>query len=250
MHSPFANHPETDGPSGTRLRGLLQGASGAAVLLHKLKMLDIEAAHRFAWHRSHFNPDQPRVPAGHPDGGQWTTDGGARNDPRVVSDASPDSDWQPGARYAQSRGGRGLVRIRIGAQLVEVEPDWRPRPGAYSTGIESEIRKADDITAVAEARITELQRVGIGPGPFAREYIPARGPSRRLRVEERATLNRYGKKWGCHTCGTKDPGTASGNFVGDHQGPISWGQPRRIYPQCIACSNVQGGWLRQYRRRR
>jgi hypothetical protein len=27
-------------------------------------------------HRSHFNPNQPRVPAGNPDGGQWTSSGG------------------------------------------------------------------------------------------------------------------------------------------------------------------------------
>ena len=40
-----------------------------------------------------FNPDEPRVPAGNPGGGQWTTEGGngASNDPRVLSDATPDN---------------------------------------------------------------------------------------------------------------------------------------------------------------
>jgi hypothetical protein len=33
-----------------------------------------------AYHR--YNPNQPRVPAGHPDGGQWT-DGGYRQNPRI-----------------------------------------------------------------------------------------------------------------------------------------------------------------------
>src|SRR5438093_876279 len=74
MRLPFASHAETDGSSG-RLQRQLQGASDAAMLGHKLRMLNIEAAHRLAWHRSHFNPDQLRVPAGHPDGGQWTRDG-------------------------------------------------------------------------------------------------------------------------------------------------------------------------------
>jgi hypothetical protein len=41
-----------------------------------------------------YDPNQPRVPAGHPDGGQWTDKaeaGGERiNDPRVLSDATPD----------------------------------------------------------------------------------------------------------------------------------------------------------------
>jgi hypothetical protein len=48
-----------------------------------------------------FNPDQPRVPAGNPDGGQWTSGGG--NDPRVLSDATPDNEWSPGAQYAASK---------------------------------------------------------------------------------------------------------------------------------------------------
>ena len=50
-----------------------------------------------------FNPNQPRVPAGNPDGGQWTSgDGGGRNDPRVLSDAIPDNLIKPGARLAQN----------------------------------------------------------------------------------------------------------------------------------------------------
>ncbi len=48
-----------------------------------------------------YSPAQPRVPAGNPDGGQWTDDPGTgRNDPRVISDAMPDA-VRPGARYAQ-----------------------------------------------------------------------------------------------------------------------------------------------------
>jgi hypothetical protein len=66
----------SDEESGVRISRLLQGARSAAALSHKLALLDIEAQHRLAWHRSHFNPDQPRVPAGHPDGGQWTRQGG------------------------------------------------------------------------------------------------------------------------------------------------------------------------------
>jgi hypothetical protein len=57
-----------------------------------------------------FNPNQPRVPRGSPGGGQWTGDGGTgsgdgsgRNDPRILSDATPDNDWQPGAQYAQAK---------------------------------------------------------------------------------------------------------------------------------------------------
>jgi hypothetical protein len=68
-----------------------------------------------------FNPAQPRVPAGNPDGGQWTSDGsaggeagagmgtgsgsdtsGGITDPRILSDATPDNDWIPGAQFAQA----------------------------------------------------------------------------------------------------------------------------------------------------
>jgi len=71
--------------------------------------------HPFALYENKYRPDQPRVPAGNPDGGQWTADGGSRspgsqptikpppiNDPRVISDAVPDNDWKPGAQYAQN----------------------------------------------------------------------------------------------------------------------------------------------------
>ena len=83
---------------------LLRDSHSAAALAHKLVLIDIEARHRLAWHRSHFNPDQPRVPAGHPDGGQWTNEGKpeATSEPRVISDATPDNAWEPGARYAQN----------------------------------------------------------------------------------------------------------------------------------------------------
>jgi hypothetical protein len=53
--------------------------------------------------RAGFNLNQPRVPAGNPDGGQWTSEGGSGglNDSRVISDAMPNNDWIPGAQYAQ-----------------------------------------------------------------------------------------------------------------------------------------------------
>jgi len=49
-----------------------------------------------------FDPDEPRVSAGNPAGGQWTTEGGTGSsaDPRIVSDATPDNNWRSGARYA------------------------------------------------------------------------------------------------------------------------------------------------------
>jgi len=73
-------------------------------------------------YESKYSPDQPRVPAGSREGGQWTADGrnsggavsvpapggtepttgSGRSDPRVLSDATPDNYYRPGTRLAQS----------------------------------------------------------------------------------------------------------------------------------------------------
>ena len=222
---------------------------------------------------SHYDPNQPRVPAGHHDGGQWTRVGGGApsSDPEVASDVVPDDEWMPGAQYA-SRGARPPVWVRMGRQWVrmehgqalrldqataraqdaiarvrELDPNWRPRSSAYES-VEGLIRTYEAETQEAEGRIAELRRVGIGPGPFAVEFIPARGPTRSLRASERDMLNRCGSKYGCHECGTRDPGTTYSNFVGDHQPPRAWGEPMRIYPHCLGCSNIQGGRLKQFMR--
>ncbi len=53
--------------------------------------------------RSHvikYSPDQPRVPAGDPDGGQWTSEGGAPADASDFADDEPDDTSGPGAQYA------------------------------------------------------------------------------------------------------------------------------------------------------
>ncbi|MGC1586891.1 MAG: hypothetical protein WA791_14535 [Rhodomicrobium sp.] len=49
-----------------------------------------------------FNPNEPRVPAGNPDGGEWTREAGSgtSSESQVVSDATPDNNWIPGAQYA------------------------------------------------------------------------------------------------------------------------------------------------------
>lgn len=62
------------------------------------------------------------------------------------------------------------------------------------------------------------------PGPFADESVPARGPGRPNAAEQRE-INRIGQETGCHTCGTTDPGTKSGNFVFDHQPPSAFNPP-------------------------
>jgi hypothetical protein len=91
----------SDGISHARMQSLLSGSQAA--LRHTLAFRHMAASHRIASQRPHYNPNQPRVPAGHSDGGQWTSDGRGsldvvdareratflRSGP-VASDASPD----------------------------------------------------------------------------------------------------------------------------------------------------------------
>ncbi len=192
---------------------------------------------------------QPRVPAGSPDGGQWT-DGGSvirvQNRPRSLGggmrriagrqvDITPAQATRLEISHAQMQA--AVRRVR------ELEPRWKPIPSAYET-VEGEIAANNAAARQALDRLAVLQRRGIGPGPYAVESQPARGPGRRWTAEEIRENNRIGRKFGCHTCGTKDPGTPNGNFIGDHQHPNALnplGRAQRIYPHCLACSMAQGG---------
>lgn len=206
-----------------------------------------------------YRPDQPRVPAGNPDGGQWTDDDS--DIPRVLVDRAQ---WASGRSRAPTRvliAGRwqqltpgqsarlALAEARARdalARIGERDPNWRPTP-FIAQGVEAHIRGIEGEAREAQARFRELQRAGIGPGPFAAESIPARGPERDFTAQERRAINRIGRDTGCHTCGTTEPGTRRDNFVPDHQLPNSWNSPlnpQRLFPQCLSCSARQGNWLR------
>jgi hypothetical protein len=102
--------------SDVSLRGrnedLLQKANGATALLHRLRLIDIEAQHRLVQHRSHYDPNQPRVPAGNPDGGQWTSVGGGG-----VGLAAPQSASRRAAHVLNDAGPGG---IKVWTQYAEV----------------------------------------------------------------------------------------------------------------------------------
>jgi len=217
-----------------------------------------------------YDPDQPRVPAGSPDGGQWTSDGGSGSstDPRIISGAIPGNASIPGAQYAGGiEEGEGENRVRQSleatpaqearlaiaesrwqdmiSQVQALDINWKPTPGLYET-VEGQMTNLEAQTQEAQNRLSELASFGIGPGPFAAESIPARGPDRDFTAQERAQINEIGSETGCHTCGTQDPETSSENFVPDNQPPSalnSIGGAQRLYPQCLTCSRRQGGWI-------
>jgi hypothetical protein len=144
--------------------------------------------------KANFNPAQPRVPAGNPDGGEWTSTGGGtgRNDPRIISDAMPDNFFKPGAQYAARapRGGSRPIgapfpgatprqeaefqatRLRADRAINEVQkvdPYWRPTPSlAPPRSNESAILAQRDIAREAEARLDVLNRLNLDSTTLSR----------------------------------------------------------------------------------
>lgn len=200
-----------------------------------------------------FRPDQPRVPRGQADGGRGSPATrryiGFRAEGRAAGRSGSGGRWHPvtpaqEARLAQSHGAmrRALREVR------EVDPAWWPPAQAYSS-VEGLISANRAIELEARFRIFQLLRTRAEPGPYAREWIPAPATNRRFTRAEQREIDRLGRKWGCHRCGSKNSGVKSGSFIGDHQVPKSMGTPTRIYPHCARCSASQGGLMGMYRRR-
>ncbi len=202
-----------------------------------------------------FRPEQARVPSGRPDGGEWTHAPGYAQVHQVARRRAGGGQiriggrWHPitpaqEARLAQSYGAmrRALRDVR------KLEPNWKPPAQAYST-VEGLISANRSIELEARFRMFQLVGTRAEPGPYAREWVTAPVTNHRLNRFEQWQVDRLGRKWGCHRCGSTDPKTPSGSFIGDHQVPKSIGTPTRIYPHCLRCSASQGGLIRNYRRR-
>lgn len=138
---------------------------------------------------------------------------------------------------------RTLAELEPNHKLVTQirAPDWRPNQRDIDK-IEEELIRVRQRAPGA----IDTQASGIGIGPFARESIHARSGKRDFTEQERAEVTRLGTLYGCHTCGTRDPGTATGNFSLDHQRPTRlnpFGEGQRIFPQCLSCMYRQGGLI-------
>jgi hypothetical protein len=91
-----------------------------------------------------FNPDEPRVPAGNPEGGQWTGEGGHG---AVISDATPDNTWKPGGQYAANN--PPGIGHNQGPPLEE-PPKIPPKPPATPQALNNFIKAAAYWLATAE----------------------------------------------------------------------------------------------------
>ncbi|KAL7524596.1 hypothetical protein ACHAXR_001788, partial [Thalassiosira sp. AJA248-18] len=99
-------------------------------------------------------------------------------------------------------------------------------------------------------------------GSFARIGIPAPPNFNYATRIQREKIERIGRWWGCHTCGSRmifsNLKKNAPKFHGDHIPPVSvakqinsrwyrrpfgWKVSQKFYPQCRNCSNKQGGLL-------
>jgi hypothetical protein len=251
-------------------------------LRREVAEVKFELAWRWLCRKYGYNPNQPRVPRGNPDGGRWVSGeasgsaDGSGNTSEISSDLASDNQGKPGARYAQNLP-RGRGPILINGQLIQptlrqealldalegrsqaatqkvqtVLPNWRAPESVYST-IDGRIESLRAQAESAEAKVLEMQDKGLLPGRYAGESIPARGPDRNYNSQERSDNKRNFEATGCNTCGTRTAGTPSGEPVLDHHPPSAItapGTPQRLYPQCLTCSLMQGGYVRALTRQK
>ncbi len=217
-----------------------------------------EDGHPFALYEQKYRQDQLRDELG-----RWADEGLTKKPTQSRSSEGETTELSAQSRRGSPPGGPTggqAARLAVAearareaiARVREFDPNWRPTPSIRDT-VEGRITTAEAEAREAQGRLSELARVGIGPGPFAGESIQARGPERDFTAAERREINNIGSSTGCHTCGGKNPGTLLDNFVPDHQPPNALnysGRAQRLYPQCISCSKSQGGWISGSRRDR
>jgi hypothetical protein len=197
-----------------------------------------------------YDPNQPRVPAGSAEGGQWTSGGGTS--PREMS-------GRRGRPFAEGTPAQQAVMVALraridaaAARIKDRDPTWRRPESMISGTVESRIEHMQAVAAAAEAYHAHLVRWGLGgPGRYAVESFGA-PIGRRLNDLERDRNDLSGNRHGCHTCGTMFPGSTNGRWIGDHQPNTAFnpfGRPQEIFPQCQHCSNVQGAYIRWLKNR-
>ena len=139
---------------------LLKARYAFAVAQLELRRLLISRA------RKQYNPNQPRVPAGNSDGGQWT-DGGGGGGPRsdyaqlkprrlptgnriIGGRAYPVTPAQEARLDVTAAQARALVR-----EVQRRDPSWKPKPSIYE-GVEGRILANQSEAQQAVARLREL----------------------------------------------------------------------------------------------
>jgi hypothetical protein len=150
-------------------RACRHAAAGAEGSILRLKWLVAATRFKLALRRHDhalkfgFNPDQPRVPRGNPDGGQWSRIA-ASSSLRTGNRGRYGANF-PRATYSQQvRLDLEIARTENALrQIRQYDPTWKPTVQSLTTpgSIEGAIRDAEARALQAESRLNQL-RTGIG----------------------------------------------------------------------------------------
>jgi hypothetical protein len=155
-------------------------------------------------------------------------------------------------RMQQARSDREFVRYDVKPSRPSSQtPPTRgnpttPKTGTPRTTTKSPSAKNPSTTSrpsVESAPTSTSRPTGpelLRPGPHAREFVTTR--NRTASTQDKNAVQPIGKEWGCHHCGTKNPGTPNGRFIFDHNPATALSPPGTIwrgYPHCQLCSNWQ-----------
>jgi len=116
--------------------------------------------------KANFNPNQPRVPRGNPDGGQWTPVGGGGGRVRIAQNIprEEERDFEDGNPASEAEfAAIDVERQELIRRVREIDPTWSPSQSAtQGDSIESDIAKARGERDEAEARLRELGQESAG----------------------------------------------------------------------------------------
>jgi len=115
--------------------------------------------------KANFNPNQPRVPVGDPDGGQWTDSGGGIGSATDVSASRRRLTVGRGTPAQEARLTLARTRAENAARALRgLDPNWQPTQSLTAPrSVEGEISRFKAEAAEADARLDILNRLGIEP---------------------------------------------------------------------------------------
>jgi uncharacterized protein RhaS with RHS repeats len=145
-----------------------------------------------------------------------------------------------------------VADVAVGAALNYVTTGSVNLSGAIKESALGVLNPAKSVQKIKKLAQAIKKSDTLKPGKFANGSIPARGPERNFTKSERAEINKMGSESGCHTCGSADAGTKSGNFIPDHQPPNALNtsnNPQKLMPHCKSCSAKQAGEVTQAKRK-
>jgi hypothetical protein len=141
-----------------------------AWLLHADNVL-AKARHLARVVKANFDPNQPRVPRGNPDGGQWTPGGGGGGRVRLAQNIPPEEerDFEDGNPASEAElAAIEVERLELMRRVREIDPTWNPKESLFDPNhIEGQIAAARGERDEAEARLREL---GQSPEDLAADF--------------------------------------------------------------------------------